>query len=296
MRQSCRVGSGSSTEARHRPNLNRVSDAENRSVTAGEFKALLEDLAAQGLFTLLRGRGHLIEDVRWPDRERQRVKGSQISGAKTPDLTFLQDGQPVGVDIIELHESRGHKRQRVEMDRHANDLQLDLGPRVLQLSPGNTVMVSWVLRWLPKGRALRDGLEMVKVTILSAAADLRADGERRALEPKPDFVEELDVTCFASRTPIFWFFTMHAEETGRVNQAAGSMADSLLASSKREQLQGFEDARVLAVDQVVMPFPEELSDALTARAEQIPDNWSAIYFFVPWRAGGETHEVWHRTV
>lgn len=271
-----------------------MTEAENRSVTEAEFKAMVEDLAANGLFTLLRGRGHLVEEVRWPDRERRGVKGSQLSG-KTVDLTFHQDGRRVGVDVIELHESESHARQHVEMGRLTNDLQLYLGPRVRELSPGNTIVVSWTLRWLPKGRVLREGLEMVKATILSAAANLRAGEEDRAIEPKPDFVEELDVTCFASRTPTFGFFTMHAEQTGRVMQAAESMAEFLLASSKPEQLQGFEDARVLAVDRAVMPFAEDLSDALAARAEQIPANWSAIYFFVPWRTGGQIHEVWHRT-
>ncbi len=263
-------------------------------MTEAEFKAMVEDLAANGLFALLRGRGHMIEEVQWPDRERRGVKGSQLSRGKTVDLTFLQDGRLVGVDIIELHESESHARQHVEMGRLVNDLQLDLGPRVLQLSPGNTVVVSWTLRWLPKGRALRDGLEMVKTTILSAATDLRAGEEDRAIEPKPDFVEELDVTCVASSKPAFGFFTMHAEQTGRVMQAAESMAEFLLASSKPEQLQGFEDARVLAVDRAVMPFAEDLSDALAARAERIPANWSAIYFFVPWRTGGQINEVWHR--
>jgi hypothetical protein len=200
------------------------------------------------------------------------------------------------VDVVELHESESHARQHAEMGRLVNDLQLELGPRVRQLSPGNTIVVSWTLRWLPRGRALRDGLEMVKTTILSAAAHLRAGEESRDIEDKPDFVEELDVTCFASRSPTFGFFTMHAEQTGRVMQAAESMADFLLASSKPEQLQGYEDARVVAVDRAVMPFAEELSDALAARAERIPDNWSAIYFFVPWRTGGQINEVWHRTL
>jgi hypothetical protein len=272
-----------------------VTEDEKRSVTEAEFKAMLEDLAADGLFTLLRDRGHVIDEVRWPDRERRGMKGSQLSGAKTVDLTFLQDGHLVGVDVIELHESENHARQHVEMGRAVNDLQLELSPRVRQLSPGNTVVVSWTLRWLPRGRVLRDGLEVVKATILSVAADLRAGEQDRAIEPKPDFVEELDVSCFESRTPTFGFFTMHAEQTGRVMQAAESMADFLLASSKPEQLQGFEDARVLAVDRAVMPFAEDLSDALAARAARIPANWSAIYFFVPWRTGGQINEVWHRT-
>jgi hypothetical protein len=269
-----------------------VSEDENQSITEAGFKTMVEDLAANALFTLLRGGGHLVEDVRWPDRERRGVKGSQLSGGKTPDLTFLEDGQRVGVDITELHESQAHVRQEAETARLSNDLQLVLRPLVRQLSPGNTIIVSLSLRWLPKGRVLRDGLEMVKATILSAVAELHA-GETRDLEPKPDFVEELEVSCVASPTPGLAFFTMHEEQTGRVMQAAESMADLLLASSKPEQLRSFKDARVVAVGRAMM-FAEEVVDALAARAERIPANWSAIYFFVPGREGGQIHEVWHR--
>ena len=53
---------------------------------------MLENLAAEELFALLRGRGHVVDEVRWPDRERKGVKGSRPNGAKTVDLTFLQNG------------------------------------------------------------------------------------------------------------------------------------------------------------------------------------------------------------
>lgn len=101
-------------------------------------------------------------------------EGLPSRGAKTVDLTFQQDGHVVGVDIIELHESDRHARQHVEMGRIVNDLQLELAPLVRELSPGNTIAISWAHRWLPSRRDMRAGLEMVKSTILKAAAELRA--------------------------------------------------------------------------------------------------------------------------
>ncbi len=73
------------------------------------------------------------------------------------------------------------------------------------------------------------------------------------------------------------------------------MAESLLASSKPQQLEAFADARVLAIDRAIMPFAEELEAALDAQAARIPANWTTIYFVIPWRPAGSITEVWSRS-
>src|ERR1700674_3213186 len=103
-----------------------MSADDRRPMSQSEIKRLLEDLAASELFVWLRGRGHTVDEIRWPDRERHGRKGQGQEGAKTIDLTFLEDGRPVGVDIVELHESADHARQHAEMDRIVGKLQKEL--------------------------------------------------------------------------------------------------------------------------------------------------------------------------
>jgi len=132
-----------------------------------------------------------------------------------------------------------------------------------------------------------------QATILASAAGLR-DGDNIELDPKPDFIPHLEAHCYASSTPKFGFISMPAEQTLLVVRAAESMAEQLLASSKPEQLKAFADARVLAIDRAVMPFPAELQAALEARSPRIPPNWTAIYFVFQ-RADGSFSEVWSRS-
>lgn len=198
----------------------------------------------------------------------------------------------MGVEVIELHESPQHGRQHAEMGRIVNDLQVELTPLVRELSPGNTIAISWALRWLPSTRDMRAGLEMVKSTILRAAYELRA-GDSLDLEPKPEFIKDLRAMCVASSTPTFGFIGRHVDQTGYVMGMAESMAESLLTSRKDSQLQAFDDARILAIDRAVMGFDEDLREAIADRADRIPANWSAIYFVVPWRTGSIS-EVWLR--
>ncbi len=259
-----------------------------------DFKRKLEDLAAVELFKWLRDRGRTIAEIRWPDREREGRKGRSEQGLKTVDLAFTEDGRPIAVDIVELHESPDHARQHVEMDRIVGHLQQELTARIRELNPGNSVAISWRLSWLPSGKALRDGLGVLKETILTAAPKLR-DGDRMDLNPKPDFVREMRALCYASPTPSFGFMGGHVEQTGFVGQAAAAMAESLLASSKPQQLEAFADARVLAIDRAIMPFAEELAAALDAQAARIPANWTTIYFVIPWRPAGSITEVWSRS-
>lgn len=255
---------------------------------------MLEDLAAEVLFKWLRQRGHSIDEIQWPDREREGRKGRrQEDGAKTVDLTFAEDGRPVGVDIVELHESAEHARQHAEMGRIVGHLEQELRPRIRELNPGNSVAITWGLSWLPSGKALQDGLEVLKDTILDAALKLRA-GESVDLDPKPDFVRGMRAICYSSATPTFGFMGGHVEQTGLVGQAAAAMAESLLASSKAEQLKAFADARVLAIDRAIMPFADELQAALNTQAARIPANWTAIYFVIPWRSDSIS-EVWSQS-
>jgi hypothetical protein len=186
------------------------------------------------MFGWLRDRGHVIEQIRWPDREREGRKG-QVTSAKTVDLTFQEDGREVGVDIIELHESARHARQYAEMGRIVGQMEQELTTRIRELSPGNTIAISWDIGWLPSGKIMRAGLEVVKATILTSAAGLR-DGDNIELDPKPDFIPHLEAHCYASSTPKFGFISMPAEQTLLVVRAAESMAEQLLASSKPEQL------------------------------------------------------------
>ncbi len=258
-----------------------------------DFKRRLEDLAAEELFKWLRDRGHTIDEIHWPDREREGRKGQSEDGAKTVDITFTEDGRPVAVDIVELHESADHARQHAEMGRIVGHLEQELRARIRELNPGNSVAISWRLSWLPSGKALRDGLNLLRETILEAAAKLRP-GERIDLDPKPDFVRDMCAICYASPTPTFGFIGGHVEQTGFVGQTAASMAESLLGSSKPEQLEAFADARVLAIDRAIMPFAEELQAALDAQTARIPANWTTIYFVIPWRPAGSITEVWSR--
>jgi len=269
-----------------------VSQEEQRPISQAEFKALLEDGAASDLFAWLRGRGRRIEDIHWPDRGRRGRKGKGDDG-KTVDLTFLEDGRPVGVDIVELHESADHARQNAEMTRIVGEIERDLRPQLRELNPGHGIAISWVLSWLPPNDVLQRGVETVKRTILEAAPALR-DGDRVDLEPRPDFVREMHAICWSSATPRFGFVGRHAEQTGRVGEAAASMVESLLSSSKPAQLQAFPDARVLAIDRVVMPFADEMEAALGAQTARIPSNWTAIYYVVPWRPAGSITVVWSR--
>lgn len=264
---------------------------DRHPITEKEFKRLLEDQASQELFELLRARGHVIDEIRWPDREREGHK-SEV-GAKTVDLTFREDGSPVGVDIIELHESEQHARQGAEMGRIIYELEQELRPHIRALNPLHTIAISCEIDWLPpKGKAMREALEMVKATVLAAVPGLR-DGETVDLSPKPAFFPELRVLCLASPTPKFGFISMMAGGGGLVSQAVDAMVESLLTSSKPSQLKTFSDARVLAVDRVVMPFAEDLRAALDGQAARIPKNWTTIYYMVPWRPGS-IGEVWSR--
>ncbi len=255
---------------------------------------MLEDLAAEELFAWLRDRGHVIDGTRWPDREREGRKGESEVGAKTVDLTFNEDGRPVAVDIVELHESARHARQHAEMDRIVGQLERELRAPLREINPGNSIAISWRLSWLPSGKILRAGLEVLKKTILDTAPRLR-DGDRVDLDPKPDFVRDMCAICYASRTPKFGFMGGHVEQTGYVAKAAQAMAESLLASSKPTQLESFTDARVLAIDRAIMPFPDELQAALNAGAARIPANWTRIYFVIPWRRGSLS-QVWARAI
>jgi hypothetical protein len=199
----------------------------------------------------------------------------------------------VAVDILELHESEKHARQYAEMSRIMAEMQEELSPRVRELNPEHTIAISYDVAWLPpSGKVMRAGLEMMKKAILGAAAGLRP-GDEVDLTPRPNFIPSLEAHCYASATPSLMFFGMHAEQTGMVGEAAGSMAEFLLASSKPRQLEGFADARILAVDRAVMPFAEEVQVAIDARADRLPLNWTAIYFVLPGHPGSLS-EVWSR--
>src|SRR5258708_19512277 len=102
--------------------------SDDRPPPLKHFKRNLETEAAESMFNWLRDRGHVIEEIRWPDREREGRKG-QVTRAKTVDLTFQEDGREVGFDIIELHESARHARQNAEMARIAAKMQQHLTPR-----------------------------------------------------------------------------------------------------------------------------------------------------------------------
>jgi hypothetical protein len=179
------------------------------------------------------------------------------------------------------------------MGRIAAHLERELGARVHELNPGHTIAVSWDVSWLPEAKSTRAGLEVVKKSILGVAADLRA-GDVIELDVKPDFVARMAAQCWASENPAFGFISMHADETMWLGQAAESMADFLLASSKPAQLEGFSDARVLALDRALMPIPAELTAAFDARRARIPSNWTAIYFLIP-RIPGSFKVVWSRS-
>jgi hypothetical protein len=256
-----------------------------------DFKQMLESDAAEAMFAWLRDRRRVIDDIHWPDREREGRK-SQAEGRKTVDLRFNEDGREVAVDIIELHESERHGRQNAEMARIAGRLELELASRLRQLNPTNTIAISWEIRWLPVAKAMGAGIEVVKETILGAAPKLQA-GDSVELDPKPDFIAVLEAHCWASETPTFGFISMHVEQTMWLGQAAASMANVLLASSKPQQLKAFADARVLAIDRALMPATVELTAAFEARRAQIPSNWTAIYFAIPGAPRSLT-EVWHR--
>ena len=255
---------------------------------------MLENEAAETLFAWLRARGRVIDEICWPDRERHGRKGQAASGTKTVDLTFHEDGRLVAVDILELYVSERDARQSAEMGRIGYELEQALRPQLRELNPQHTIAISWEIGWLPPSgsKVMRAGLDMVKATILAAAAGLH-DGDDVELDPKPDFIPELRAICYASPTPKFGFISMGPEGAGYVGHTVEAMAESLLASSKPEQLRAFIDARVLAIDQVVMPFAEDLAAALKARVARIPANWTAIYFMPPWRPGSLS-EVWSR--
>jgi hypothetical protein len=257
-----------------------------------DFKRMLETEAADVMFGWRRDRGHEIDEIRWPDREREGRKGQKL-GEKTVDLIFREDGHEVGVDILELHESENHARQHAEMGRIAAQLEREIGPRLRALNPGHTIAISWDVSWLPDHKTTRAGLEVVKETILGVAADLRP-GNGIELEIRPDFITRMEAHCWPSETPNFGFISSHEEETMWLGQAADSMADFLLASSKPEQLEGFSDARVLALDRALMPIPAELTAAFDDRHARIPPNWTAIYFMIP-RISGSFSEVWSRS-
>jgi hypothetical protein len=257
-----------------------------------DFKQMLETEAAEVMFGWLRERGHVTSEIRWPDREREGRKGQKV-GEKTVDLSFREDGHIVGVDILELYESENHARQHAEMGRIAAHLERELGPRLRELNPGHTIAISWDVSWLPDTKTTRAGLEVVKEAILGVAAELRP-GHIIELEVRPDFIAHMEAHCWASQTPNFGFFSSHTEETMWLGLAAESMADFLLASSKPEQLAGFSDARVLALDRALMPVPAELTAAFDARHARIPPNWTAIYFMIP-RVNGSFSEVWNRS-
>jgi hypothetical protein len=268
-----------------------MQPSDDRPPPLKHFKRNLETEAAESMFAWLRYCGHLIEEIRWPDREREGRKG-QITGAKTVDLTFREDGREVGVDIIELHESAHHARQYAEMGRIVGQMEQELTTRIRELNPGHTIVISWHVGWLPGGKAMREGLEVVKATILASAVGLR-DGDNIELSPKPDFIPYLEAHCSASLVPTFGFISMPAQQTVLVSWVAESMAEFVLASSKPAQLKGFTDARVLAIDRAIMPFPAELRAAFEARGSRIPPNWTAIYFVFR-RADGSFSEVWSR--
>lgn len=97
-----------------------------RPMSQKDFKRMLETEAAEATFRWLRHRDHVIDEIHWPDREREGRKGQRL-GAKTVDPTFHEDGQQVGVDILELHESERHARQNAEMGRVAGRLEQELG-------------------------------------------------------------------------------------------------------------------------------------------------------------------------
>jgi hypothetical protein len=260
-------------------------------VSLKDFKRMLETEAAEGLVAWLRAQGQSVEDVRWPDREREgRPAGER--GTKTIDLTFRLDDRAVGVEITELHESSKHARQHALMGSVAGDLERELRPRLLELRPDMSIMVSWDLSWLPAARVLAKGLQQVRTAILEAAPRL-ASGQPVEVLERPGFVARMEIQCWGSETPKFGFVTMHEEQTMWVGQAAESMADGLLASGKAEQLAAFDDARVLAIDRALMPIPAELQAAFDARLDRIPSNWTAIYFVIA-GAPGSLAEVWRR--
>jgi hypothetical protein len=267
---------------------------DRRWMSQDEIKRVLEDLAASEMFMWLRRRGHSVDGIEWPDRDRKGRKGYPGEGAKTLDLTFQEDGHLVAVDILELHESAKHARQYAGMDRIVRELEQELGPRILELNPGHTVAISWGVSWLPPDNVMQSGLKIVKDTILGAVPGLR-DGDTVDLDPRPDFIRQMRAICYASDTPTFGFMGGHVEQTGWVAEAVEAMVESLLTSSKPAQLQAFDDARVLAIDRALMPFPEDLRVAIAARADRIPSNWTAIYFVMPWRSGSLS-EVWNRPV
>jgi hypothetical protein len=215
-----------------------------------------------------------------------------MEGEKTVDLMFEEDGREVGVDIIEMHESERHGRQNAETARIVGRLERELGPRIRELNPTNTLAVDWDVRWLPDSRQIRAGLDTVKEAILEVAPTLRA-GDVTEIQQKPEFVARLEVHCWSSETPTFGFITMHEEQTVWLGAAAEAMSESLLESSKPEQLKSFGDARVLAIDRALMPIPEELRAAFKARQARIPQNWTAIYFVIP-KVPESFTEVWTR--
>lgn len=252
---------------------------------------MLENLAAADLIRhLVLTEKKDLSDFAWPDRNRHKMRG-QPAG-KTVDFTFTEDGHEVGVDFIELHESERHARQLAEMGSLPHRIETELGPKIRALTQ-HSIAASWALRWLPELKEIRRGEEIVKQAILSAVPTV-APGEQVDIDAMPEWVAELTVTCYASETPVFGFISHHEEQTSWLGQAAESMAEFLLNSSKPAQLASFSDARVVAIDRALMPIPGELARALEAREERIPPNWQAIYWVVPGAAHGSFVKVWAR--
>jgi|GEM_PF-6908692 len=243
-----------------------------------DFKLFLETHAAAALLAWLREQRHVVEDIHLPDIER-RGRRSQEPG-KTVDLTFKEDGRLVAVEIMELHESERHARQNAEMSNIARQLESWIGPRLRELKPGHSAAATWHVSWLPSGKALSDGLQLVLSEVLAHMPGLEV-GEVVEIDERPDFVIRLELQCWQSPTPAFGFISLHEEQSMWMGATAAGMADLLVGSSKPEQLAGYEDARVLAIDRALMPFPSEFAAALDARRDRIPSNWTSVYLVIP---------------
>jgi len=253
---------------------------------AEKVNAALEDFGWSMLKTHLEAQGHRIQNVRWPDRERKGREGSTQTGV---DVEFTQDGRRVGLEIMQLHESPRHGRQRAEMDRLARRLREELGTHVHAVNP-HVVVAHWRLHWLPPMRDVEPALAQVKAAILRAAGRLKPGEWEDVVDERPPFALEFDVACYDFGRTEFGFIWSHVEQSFWMEGGADDMAEAIVSSRKSAQLVGYSDARVLGLDRAQMPLTGLLWQALLKRASRIPPNWTAIYFVEPGAAG--VVQVW----
>ena len=242
-----------------------MNDAPYHRPTAEE----VEDWAFGLLEAHLRREGHVVANVRHPDRLNRSTRDV--------DILVEVDGRDIAVEVTQVAQTRQWWNQ---LDR------LERGIRAAVDSEGAELDRGWLVLEL---NLLRTGsyqeIDAVALQIAAAvrrsANDLGAPGVDHILDlPTPaESLVEVRLSRIQGVGNRLSFISGNAATGGWTAPKAAAFVDQLLAS-KTTQGDAYPEMWILVVDSEVVIDFDEITEVLRERSADIPDSWTNV-FFIP---------------